>query len=451
MKISLGDIRRALNIPSDKATDDIMITGVSKNSKTVKKGELFVPLRGARFDGHDFIPGAVEAGASAVLCDRKELSFDVPTLYVDDTLKAVQSLAGWYMKSLSVKKVGVTGSTGKTTTSILIRSALSKKFNVFKTEDDMNGQIGMTFSAFDLDNTYDAAVLEMGMSQYGELSRLTRIANPDIAVINMIGSAHIEFFGSRENILKAKLEILEGLKPDGTVVLNGDDDLLWSLKGKLPHKTIYYGLYNPDADVKGEYIGFEDGAEHFICGGNEFAVPSKGKHYVQNAIAAIAVGRELGFDDGSIAAGIADFQPAKGRQRMYDANGCHIIEDCYNASPEAVKASLNVLKESAPKKAIALLGDMLELGEHAQKAHFECGECAAKCCDMILAFGDNAKYYLEGAKSAGMSEEKLLHFTDRAQMADAAKRIAEKGDTLLFKGSHGMKLEEVLTKFLENN
>ncbi len=451
MKLTLGDIRRALNIKCESDTDNIVITEISKNSQTIKPGGLFVPLRGARFDGHDFIQNAVEAGASAVLCDRNDLCPSVPTLRVDNTLEAVQRLAGWYLSGLDVKKIGVTGSVGKTTTSIMIKNALSKKLKVFKTSDDMNGQIGMTFSAFELDPSYDVAVFEMGMSQYGELSRLTRIVQPDIAVINMIGSAHIEFFNTKENILKAKLEILEGLKPNGTVVLNGDDELLRGLKDKLSFKTVYYGLYNENADVKGEYICYKNNTENFTCDDHKFAVPSKGLHYVQNALAAIAVGRELGIDDESIASGLMGFESAKGRQKMYKANGYNIIEDCYNASPEAVKASLGVLKDSVEKQGIAVLGDMLELGDHAKQAHLECGECAAECCDILIAFGDNAKYYAEGAERAGMSSENIYYFTDRADVTSAVKRLAEIDDTILFKGSHGMKLDSVLLDFLGNN
>ena len=233
---------------------DATITEITRNTRTLQPGALFVPLKGAKADGHDYI------GAAAALCSRADVKAGIPLVPVPDTLAAAQKLAAHYRTWLAKPVIGVTGSAGKTTTAALIRAVLEKRLKIAATSPDDNGQIGLTFGIFDLERGHDAAVWEMGMSQYGELSRLSHMARPDIAVINGIGTAHIEFFGCRENILKAKLEILDGMTPQGTLVLNGDDDLLRGLHD-LPQRVIYYGLDDPRADVKGEILSAEGGRQ----------------------------------------------------------------------------------------------------------------------------------------------------------------------------------------------
>ncbi|NLD87751.1 MAG: UDP-N-acetylmuramoyl-tripeptide--D-alanyl-D-alanine ligase [Clostridiales bacterium] len=450
MKMALGEVRSALCLKGDETTDNIEISGISKNTQTIKGGELFVPLRGARFDGHDFIPKAIEAGAFAVLCDRSDINCSLPVIRVHDTLEAAQRLAEYHLSKLSLRKIGVTGSAGKTTTCRMIHSVLSQEMRTFKTEDDMNGQIGLTFSAFDINDSYEAAVLEMGMSEYGELSRLSKIGKPDIAVINMVGSAHIEFFGTRENIRKAKLEILDGMDENGTVILNADDELLWALKESIPLRTIYYGIENPQADVKGEYLGEIDGTQRLSCGSHVYSVPAKGIHYVQNALAAIAVARELKISKEKINEGLKSFLPANGRQKIYDLLGFTILEDCYNASPEAVCASLGVLSEYRNGRRIALLGDMLELGDYTAEGHEKCGRRAAGCADMLLVYGSNREHYINGALSGGMEENSVKGFDTREEMGEYLISHAKKGDALLFKGSMMTKMGEVLRIFSES-
>ncbi len=433
--------------------DNIIVSDVCRNTQSLTKGCLFTPLIGARADGHVYISDALKKGAVATLCARDDIKPACPTIRVSNTLSAVQDIAKNYKNNYNVKLVGVTGSVGKTTTCRMISDVLKTSFRLLKTEDDMNGQIGLPYALLNLDSTHEAAVMEMGMSQYGELSRLTAIATPDVAVINSIGTAHIEFFGTRENIRKAKLEILEGLKSDGTAVLSGDEKLLWDIRGDMSHKTIYYAVDNIDADVVGSIISSDALSQTIrVRGlGRDFTIylPVGGVHNAKNALAACAVGISMGISDEDIIKGISSYESAKGRQRIFKHNEMTLIDDCYNASPDAVKASLLILASVPSNKRIAVLGGMLELGEYSVSGHTACGEIAANCATHLLCYGEGSDAYRNGAIRGGMSEDRILIFDSRDDMAAYLKTLATSGDTILFKGSHSMKIEEVLEKFME--
>ncbi len=433
--------------------DNIVVTDVCRNTQALTSGCLFTPLIGARADGHIYIDDALKKGAFATLCAHDDIKPECPTIRVHDTLRAVQDIAANYRKSFGIKLVGVTGSVGKTTTCRMISDVLKTHYRLLKTEDDMNGQVGLPYALLRLDSTHDAAVMEMGMSQYGELSRLTAIATPDIAVINSIGTAHIEFFTTRENILKAKLEILEGLKPDGTAILCGDESLLWELRGRLSHKTIYYGIENDKADLVGRIISSDALSQVIqVKGlGRDFIVtlPVGGIHNAQNALAACAVGISMELSDENIQKGLMTYESAKGRQRIFEFKGMTLIDDCYNASPDAVCASLKILASLPAEKRIAVLGGMRELGDYAVKAHTLCGEVAASCATHLLCYGEGSNEYKNGAIRGGMDGKNIKVFDSREEMAEHLKTIASNGDAVLFKGSHSMKIEEVLEKFME--
>lgn len=422
--------------------EKVAFFGANMDSRKIEKGQLFVALEGVR-DGHEFIGAAMEKGATAVLC--KHAPVGVPALIVEDPRIALGKIAAGWRQQIGMQVVGVTGSVGKSTTKEMIASVLQGDYIVSKTPANFNNDLGMPMAILAMPQNTEVAVLEMGMNHFGEISYLTHIARPDAAVIINVGTMHIENLGSRQGILQAKLEILEGLQENGKVFFCGDNDMLWSVRGKLTNPVIYFGAENPECDVQAVDIREEDGIFFRVSGENEnFGVQLalEGKHHVADALAAVAVGLCFGVAPERIAERLGAFQNMAGRQETYDKNGFHIIQDCYNAGPESMAAALSVLGKRAGRR-IAVLGDMLELGDHAPEAHRNVGRIAAQCADAVLAYGPLSKYVAEGAGAVCRT------FDVRDAMAHALKELAQPGDTLLFKGSHGMHMELVLERFLE--
>ena len=447
--ITLAEIASWAGSACPAGCERVMINDVCKDSRAARPGRLFVPLPGTRFDGHDFIQAAAAAGASAALCAREDLAPNLPLLRVRDVLSAYQAVAAGYRARFSPRVVGITGSVGKTTTALMTAAVLGSRFRLLKTDEDSNGQIGLPFALFGLSPEHEAAVLEMGMSQPGELTRLTRLARPDVVVINSIGTAHIEFFGTRENICKAKLEILQGLRPGGRVVLNGDEPLLWEKRGMLGFETYYYGIHNPDADLCARIVGTDGGATVFDARFDgrtqRVRLPAVGEHNVSNALAAILAGVCTGIPFVDAAAALEGYAPARGRQNIYTAGGVTIINDCYNASPEAVCASLAVLKGLPAARRFAVLGGMLELGDYARAGHARCGRCAAQCADFLFTYGGDA--YLDGARAAGIDAAHAAAYPTHEALARRLLAEVKPGDAVLFKGSHGLHMDAALALF----
>ena len=427
----------------------ISFLGASNDSRSVKPGQLFVALEGVR-DGHDFIPAALAAGAAAVLCSHS--GGDFPAIVVKDTRKALGDIAREERKRLNVKVVGVTGSVGKSTTKEMIVGILSQKYRTGKTPVNHNNDIGMPMAILALPEDTEVAVLEMGMNHFGEMAYLTSIAAPDIAVITNIGTMHIEHLGSREGILHAKLEILQGLRPGGHLIYNGDEPLLWNLRGSGSTAPHYFGLENPACDVKGSVRQEAEGCtELAVTAGEEsfqVCLPVEGRHFVSDALAAVAVARLLEVPVEGIRQGLAGFRSMEGRQEIYEAGGYTIIRDCYNAGPESMAASLTVLGKKNGRR-IAVLGDMLELGVCTQAEHYRVGRIAAGKCDLLLALGKNAGRVVNGAITGGMRPLDAMAFDSAPELVRVMRAKARPGDIILFKGSRGMKMEQVLDQFLE--
>ena len=427
----------------------ISFLGASNDSRSVKPGQLFVALEGVR-DGHDFSPAALAAGAAAVLCSHS--GGDFPAIVVKDTRKALGDIAREERKRLNVKVVGVTGSVGKSTTKEMIVGILSQKYRTGKTPVNHNNDIGMPMAILALPEDTEVAVLEMGMNHFGEMAYLTSIAAPDIAVITNIGTMHIEHLGSREGILHAKLEILQGLRPGGHLIYNGDEPLLWNLRGSGSTAPHYFGLENPACDVKGSVRQEAEGCtELAVTAGEEsfqVCLPVEGRHFVSDALAAVAVARLLEVPVEGIRQGLAGFRSMEGRQEIYEAGGYTIIRDCYNAGPESMAASLTVLGKKNGRR-IAVLGDMLELGVCTQAEHYRVGRIAAGKCDLLLALGKNAGRVVNGAITGGMRPVDAMAFDSAPELVRVLRAKARPGDIILFKGSRGMKMEQVLDQFLE--
>ena len=424
--------------------------GVCNDTRKLQPGQLFVALKAAR-DGHDFIPAALEKGAAAVLCTHCD--GDHPAIVVEDTRLALGQIARGYRESLSMKVIGVTGSVGKSTTKEMIAAVLSTTYRTGKTPVNFNNDIGMPMGVLALPADTQAAVLEMGMNHFGEISYLTSIAKPDVAVIVNIGTMHIEHLGSRDGILQAKLEILEGLQPGGSVLLNGDDALLWSKNGDIENCR-YFGQNNESCGVRAVSVTQEPGVIRMTirAGEQEFPIslPLEGMHFVPDALAAVAVGLELGVTPENIALGLENFRNMQGRQQIYSKKGFTIIEDCYNAGPESMAAALEVLS-SKPGRRIAVLGDMLELGTRTQAEHYRIGRIAAEKVDYVYAYGPDSPRVIKGAITGGLVGKKARSYTDRDELVRELKKLALPGDTLLFKGSRGMRMELALEKFLEDD
>ena len=425
--------------------ENIVFRGACIDSRNITPGQLFVALRGVR-DGHDFIDGAIAKGASAVLCTRR--TGDYPAIVVEDTRLALGQIAAGFRREKGMKVVGITGSVGKSTTKEMVAAVLEGDFVVSKTPANFNNDLGLPMALLGMDEDTQVAVLEMGMSHFGEISYLTHIAKPDVAVITNIGTMHMENLGSRAGILQAKLEILEGMSESATLCLNADDEMLSASRDKIPQRVYSFG-WKHDADVKASDVRqTANGLTFEVQAGQnrlDVTLPLEGEHFVSDALSAIAVGMTMGVAPERIAARLSRFRNMAGRQEIFEAKGFTVIKDCYNAGPESMAAALKVLG-NRPGRRIAVLGDMLELGACTEQAHFEVGQLAAQYADLLLCYGPNGKVVARGAAERGM--EAVAVFDDRAAMAGHLKDLCRPGDVLLFKGSHGMHMELVLEQFL---
>ncbi len=428
---------------------DVAFLGANNDSRKIEPGQLFIALQGER-DGHDYIPAALERGAAAVLCSR--LTGDYPAIVVADTRRALGDIARQERKRLGMKVVGVTGSVGKSTTKEMIACALEGTYRVSKTPANHNNDIGMPMAILAMPADTQVAVLEMGMNHFREIAYLASIACPDVAVIVNIGTMHIEHLGSREGILRAKLEILEGMREDGKVILNGDDDMLWSQRNLSHLHFTYFGRENMDCQLTARDICQGEGAVRYLAftQGFHFPVelPVEGLHHVTDSLAAIAVGLELGVDLAAMQERLSAFRNMAGRQEIFEKNGYTIINDCYNAGPESMNAALQVLGSRSGRK-IAVLGDMLELGVCTQAEHYRVGRIAAEQVHLLFAYGPHGSRVVSGAITGGMSENRARAFEDRDALVRALRAAAKPGDVLLFKGSRGMHMELALQGFLE--
>ena len=432
----------------DPKYKDVTFLGANMDSRKIEEGQLFIALQGER-DGHDFIPMAMEKGAAAVLCTHSV--GDYPAIIVEDTRLALGQIAREERNRLGMKVVGVTGSVGKSTTKEMIAAVLESTYRVAKTPANHNNDIGMPMAILSIPEDTEVAVLEMGMNHFREIAYLTSIGQPDVAVIINIGTMHIEHLGSKEGILQAKLEILEGLRPGGTLLLNGDDEMLWPVRSRLKVPAMYFGAQNQECTLIGENIVTDNGVS-FLVRTEQGQIPVtlalEGQHYVLDALAAVSAGLQLGVSPENITKALGEFRNMAGRQEIFEANGYTIIKDCYNAGPESMAAALAVLGKK-PGRRIAVLGDMLELGKRSLAEHYRIGRIAAEQADVILAYGPYGGRVVDGAITGGMDQLHAQAFEDREKLVSVLKAIAKPRDVLLFKGSHGMHMELALDLFLQ--
>lgn len=446
-QITLQDAARAIGAECKEQTD---VLSICTDTRAITPGCLFVALRGERFDGHDFASAAAKAGAAGIVCEHEvENTGKTPLLMVKSTQGALLQLARYYRSLFAIPVVGVTGSVGKTTTKEMIVAALSPKYKTMKTEGNLNNQIGLPKTLFRLDHTVEAAVVEMGMDNFGQIHNLSMTAVPTIAAITNIGHSHIMNLGSQEGILKAKLEILDGMDINAPVVLNGDDPLLAGAAEKVKNPVLLYGIHNEACDVCAKDVReTESGLEFEACVASlgsctHVRLPAYGIHHVYDALAAFSVGLLLQVDPAQMAEGLAAYVPSGMRQHIVRAGGLTVVEDCYNASPDSVKASLAALRAMpCSGRRIAVLGDMLELGDYTERGHRECGLAAAKNkIDLLVACGKDSHFCAEEAKAAGIATE---YFEAKPEAGQFLLQELRAGDVVLVKASHGSHLEELL-------
>ena len=467
MKIKLGmqpmTLAQAAAYCSGELYDFTGCTGVEfsyicTDSREADKNTLFVAIRGERVDGHDYIGQAIAAGCRCFLCEyvpHDIYAQRVGAAVVEDSVAAFCQLAKRYrMEKFGdrdpMRTIAVTGSVGKTTTKEMVASVLRQELNLYAAQGNFNSEIGMPMSLMSAGAHHRAAVLEMGMSARGEISRMSRTACPTVAMITNVGSSHLEYLGTRENIAAAKLEVAEGLRHGGYLLLNADEPLLAGQKAPGRH-TVYVGIDNPAADCRAERIRYtEDGCTVFDIrygshAWSDVRVPAIGKHMVMAAMFAAATGKIFGLPEASIRAGLMEYQGAPMRQQIEQAGGVTLLCDCYNASPESMGASLQTLRAlPVSGRRVAVLGDMLELGETTVHLHRRVGANAAAVLDVLLTVGELGQSIARGAREAGGCEVMAYTGNDaKQQAAEQLCSLLQEGDALLLKASRGMRLEEI--------
>ena len=422
------------------------INKITTDSRKAGRGSLFAAIAGERVDGHNYIEAAVRGGAAAVLVEKEPKETSVPYIVVGSTLKALQDIAAYILKKADIPVVGIGGSVGKTSTKEAIASVLAQKFSVLKTEGNFNNDLGLPLTVFELTENNDIAVLEMGISDFGEMHLLASIARPDICILTNIGDCHLENLGNRAGVFKAKTEMFDFLKPDGHIILNGDDEYLSKVNDVNGVHPLFFGLDDAN-DVWADNIA-QDGIKGTYCdihtykGDINVLVPKPGKHAVYNALAAVSAGLVMNLSLDEIKNGIEAQESVSGRFNIINENSLTIIDDCYNANPMSMKASLGILGKADTRR-VAILGDMGELGYDERELHAQVGRfAAAQNIDVVVCIGNLSRNILnetlKNSKTFGM------FFNDIESFEDEMDAIIRKGDTVLVKASHFMHFERIV-------
>ncbi len=425
---------------SGSGDSDHELTGLVIDSRNVRPGFAFAALTGERVDGHDYVNKAFELGASCCIVERDIPGASGCLIVVDSTAKAMARLAEAYRKMLSIPVIGITGSVGKTTAKEMISAVLSQRFSVLKTDKNFNNELGVPLTIFRIEPEHEAAVVEMGISDFGEMSRLAKMVRPTDSVYTLIGNAHLDRLHDRSGVFKAKTEMLEYMPDDGTVFLNADDDLLSSCV--CQQNKVFYGL-SGNAGVRAENIKYESAIKQtcdIVSGERRIhvSIPAYGRHMVYAALEGAAVGMKFGLTDDEIIRGIASYETVGRRANVIDTGYITIIDDCYNANPDSVKCAIDSMCASEGRR-VCVLGDMLEMGTARAERHADIGRYAVSHgVELMLCVGKMSENTARAAKSIT-----ALHFDSNAQLIAALPKLIEKGDTVLVKASHSMKLEEV--------
>ena len=489
--ITVKDILRECNGKLIYGKEDAICENFETDTRIIKNGDVFLGLKGENFDGNKFFETALEKGATVCILQGVEITQNIKEKYkdasiiiVEDTLDALQKIAKYKRSLYNIPVVAITGSVGKTSTKDIVANVMAKKFNVLKTQGNFNNHIGLPKTILNL-REHDALVVEMGMNHLREISKLSNIANPTLCIITNIGTSHIGELGSRENILKAKLEILEGAKENAPLIINNDNDMLfnWNKTAKIQNKIITFGIENK-SDIMAQNIELNEngstytfmecdnvGAGCHPCPQNaeenlkqnnenvgaddpvrpiEVTVPIGGKHFVYNSLCAIAVGKYFNIEINKIIDGIKEFELTKRRMEVIKNNiGATVINDAYNASYDSMKASIEYMAGITGNKKIAVLGDMLELGKFEKELHEKVGEEVAKNkIDILITVGKAAKHIAKKAEELNMNSKNIFEYETKEEAINKIKEIMQKDDVILIKASNGMKFDEIVKQII---
>ena len=427
------------------------IIDVVIDSRKANKDNVFVAVIGENLDGHKFMQSAYENGCKTFIKNAsssiKLNSSDINLIEVEDTQIAVGNIAKYYKEKFDIPYIGVTGSVGKTTTRDMIYATVSSRFNTLKNEGNLNNHFGVPLTLFNLDESYECAVIEMGMSNFKEIEYLANIVNPKIGVISNIGLSHIENLGSQEGILEAKMEIATNFNENNTLVVNGDDKFLATLKEKNLNYSLKTFGFNKNNDIYCESYEMNEEDLTFTCyidgKKEEIFIPTVGEHNIYNAMAAILVGKELNISLDDIKKGLKNFKATKMRLDIIKNNKMTIINDAYNASPDSMEAALKILGRYKNRK-VAILGDMFEMGEHSEYGHRLVGKYAIDNTDLLVAIGKDAIFMCDEAKSLGFDESNIYYFNTKEEAIENIDRLIKEDDVVLVKASRGMQLEKIV-------
>lgn len=457
--VTVKDILNVTNGELIIGKEDEICENFCRDSREIKDGDVYLGIKGETLNGSIYFEQALKNGAKGVIIQDIEVTKEQEEKYenkfiikVEDTIKAMQEIAEYKRTLYKMPVIAITGSVGKTSTKDIIANVISQKYKTLKTQGNYNNHIGVPLTIFSLKDE-EIMVVEMGMNHFGELYTLTNIAKPNIAVITNIGTAHIGNLGSRENILKAKLEILEGLQENGKVIINNDNDLLhkWYLENKEKTSIITYGIEN-ESDYMAENIILNENSSTYILkkSGLKVKVPVGGNHFVLNSLCAIAVGREMCISLDEIIKGIETFKLTKRRMDIKNFNNMTIINDCYNANYDSMKAALEYLGSIENKRKIAVLGDMLELGDYSKELHKNVGKQVVKNnIDILVTVGEEAKYIANEAIKE-MEKDKVKECNSNKEAIKILESIMKENDCILIKASNGMHFEEIVKSISTN-
>ncbi len=436
---------------------DLVVTGVSIDTRTLKPGELFIALRGKRLDGHQYIESALTKGAVAVMVEKgRESEHKGVVISVPDTRAALLSLAKWYREQLKARVVAITGSNGKTTTKEMLAKILESRFSVVKARASFNNDIGVPLTVMEMDSKTEVAIFEIEMNELGGTLRLAKVCQPEIGLVTNIGDTHLEFMKDRSGVAQEKAELLEALPEYGVAVVNFDDPLVMRMANDVCRKKklqlVTFGL-NEKAEVYASDVVFWGlkGTQFLLNGKYPIELPVPGQHNIANFLAASAAANVLGVSFSAIAEAIKNFCPAPQRLAIRELDGVLLIDDCFNANPQSMAAALAVLKSSAPpEKRVAILADMLELGEKSVMLHREVGVNAAHCVNRLVVIGDKAHFVAAAAVAAGLKSQNIKIYQTVEDVGTDLFDFIQPGDTILVKGSRAMALEKVIEKIVRH-
>ena len=443
--ITIGDILKMTGAEASFEIDEnARVCNISNDSRDIKEDAIYAAIVGERLDGHDFARAALENGAIAAIVEKRVTEKDI---LVKDTRRALKDIAMGYRSRFDIPFLAVTGSSGKTTTKDMLYFAVSESRKTLRNLGNLNSEIGLPMTVFNLDESHECAVLEMGMYVQGEIDYLAEIVKPHFAIITNVGVAHIQSAGSRENILKAKMEIANYMTQSDVLLINGDNDMLQTVDTKALKPSVYkYGLEEHNDIRLISYETTESGMKiraDILGKITEYEIPTLGIHNIYNSLSVMGLCSLMGLDMKKSAEGIRKYQPSKYRMEIKSVSGKTLIEDFYNANPDSLRASIETFRQMQGERKVAVLADMLELGAISEKEHMNAGIQASEIFDVIICIGSDAKYIGKGAIENGFDKGRVYYFANNEEAVSEINSILRPGDAVLMKGSRGMKLEEV--------